>query len=1161
MNSNGRDTSTSTYSGSERSNNSSTNNYSSTLADATLGDNEHPTFAVEQVQLGFELDNALIQLCVQNNIMFLILQTHVLRIDLDNPSTVGRYSVPSMSSAVGSTITNAWLHPSGNHFIIQTNGVNYYYLNESYSKFKALPKFKNLNISQIAFPHDQSTASDKSTGDFLIGTNEGHIYLAQLKPHDPETQDSKRDEKYIKLVFKYQHAEVPVLSGLTFTNNNSQINAFLNNNLYVWDCFDTSYSELTKVFKTNPKVVSFQSDLTGKSTPIFASNGHLYVYIFSKSNEILTNDEEILLSQAEKLDTSKINENISLSSNSIIVTPHHLVTFNDAHDKLISFNKLSLSNASSPPVELNLKSFCNPGEYLFGITADFKNNTYWIFSNNSIYELIIRNEAVSVWYNYYKMGKFEEALKCLEENNNNGLNSSDLYKIDLILIKQGYNYLQRGGFGLDYAGDGEEKNSENDFHNDLIELQIKGVRILANLSEPFEKVCLMLLNLQDHLKIETTSKQQLPTSSLDISTLSIVSQKLLLEYLLEKFRIARDLEKNKIRMVVLSSWIVELMLRMINKLETDVSIKTASPVLGLANGGLKHNSLFQSHKKNFATGLNNSFQEFLTTNYKYLDRGTIYQIMKISHCPDKLIYYAELIEDYEFILQYYLDISDFSNSLRIMTKIYTSSSDESKEIIYRASTVMLANDPMQTIETWLKFNEDINHERLLPAILTYNKNNESIPIYENYSLQFLLKIVYEKSIRSEQINNHYLSLLITYPENDKTSKKQATKQILKLLNFLSQEATKKRPTYNANFILRLCLTYKQFQPAVWILINDMNLYDIALSLALDNDLTDLGEYVLRAYDNSLSKKERISIESSDRSYGSDEYEKEEDINFIGKVRLEEESYNTRKKLWLMFAKYLVQLVCEGKMPNIHFDDEVDVEESKSVNSQAEVKKTVQDVTNDLVESITNEKKDKTVPDVDLKQLNKVLKYIISLSNSGHSSGVIGLKDLLPLFPESIMINNFKEEIVKSLNQYNNKINQLTLEMKESLNISSNLKLQIRDSNKISEKAKIYSIIEPGELCQICKKLLINKNFIYFPNCHHGHHKDCLIRAYIKLKGNYRFKKIFLHFKKNPSAVNKRELDDMITRECLLCNDGNILVVDNSLIDSDRDQSELIEWEL
>ena len=160
-----------------------------------------------------------------------------------------------------------------------------------------------------------------------------------------------------------------------------------------------------------------------------------------------------------------------------------------------------------------------------------------------------------------------------------------------------------------------------------------------------------------------------------------------------------------------------------------------------------------------------------------------------------------------------------------------------------------------------------------------------------------------------------------------------------------------------------------------------------------------------------------------------------------------------------------------------------------------------------------------------------------------------------------MINNFKEEIVKSLNQYNNKINQLTLEMKESLNISSNLKLQIRDSNKISEKAKIYSIIEPGELCQICKKLLINKNFIYFPNCHHGHHKDCLIRAYIKLKGNYRFKKIFLHFKKNPSAVNKRELDDMITRECLLCNDGNILVVDNSLIDSDRDQSELIEWEL
>ncbi|KAK6456340.1 Pep3/Vps18/deep orange family-domain-containing protein [Scheffersomyces xylosifermentans] len=1162
-------------SGSGGSYNLSSNNHTSIQTESTVVDHDVPIFDIEPVQLQFNLDHSLTQLCVQNNIMFLVLGTFVFRIDLDNPSQVTKCPLPKVqtSNSTGiARVTNSWLDPSGSHLIIQLNYINYYYLHKTYINFKLLPRFKNLNIEEIAFPIDSSHAVD-TTGDFLVGTKEGQIYLALLKYHEPATQENKRDDKYLKLIYKYQNSsDFSLLSGLTFTNNNSQINAIINNELYIWDCFDTSYAELSKVFKSsNPKIVSLSS--TAKAGKSFVTNGQQYVYITPDSNEIHTNDNEILLSQAEKLTFASGNGSISKDSHSLILSPHHLICLSNSHEKLIVFNKLSLSNASSPPIELNLKQYCNPGERVVGITADYKKNTYWLFTNNSIYELIIQHESISVWYNYFKMGKFEEALKFIEENSDESSNASNHYKKDLVLIKQGYDCLQRGGLGIDYGILDTSVDSEEGTlaaQDELVDLQVKGVKILARSSEPFEKVCLMLLNLHHHLKVDPTSSQAV--TSADSSPLSIVSQKLLVEYLLEKYKISRDIDRNKIRITILSSWIIEILLRMIYKLESDINNKLG-PLSIIDNGPSKKSSTSKRKKEAILDALNSQFQDFLLSNYKHLERNTIYQIMNDLHCPEKLIFYAELIEDYEYILNYYVDINDFANAVKTLMKIYTSSNENRKEIIYRVSTVLLMNSPKQTIEAWLRFNDDIDYERFLPAILTYSKNNGKIPLVENYGIQFLSKLIYDKGVRKVQINNHYLSLLITYPDNDiETGKKQSTKQIIKFLNFLNQESrsSKKNQMFTSHFILRLCLTYKQFQPAILILINEMNLFDVALTLALDNNLTDLGEFVLRTYDEHLVSGE-IGNEVGNKHFSEEEYEKEEDINLIGKIKLEEETYSARKKLWLMFSRYLINMVCEGKTPDLYFDG-IDMEEDENDNMEPTDSKaahdgpngdTVTSITTDLVQSMTREGKEDSslVNSIDSHELNRVLKYILNLSNTSHSSGVLGLKDLLPLFPESIMINNFKDEIVKSLNQYNNKINQLSLEMKESLKISNNLKQQIKNSNKVSEKAKIYSIIEPGESCQLCQTLLINKNFVYFPNCHHGHHKDCLLRSYLKSKGNYRFKKLFQNFKRDPSAVNKQELDDILTKECVLCNDGNIILIDNGLVDPERDHAEMQEWNL
>ena len=177
--------------------------------------------------------------------------------------------------------------------------------------------------------------------------------------------------------------------------------------------------------------------------------------------------------------------------------------------------------------------------------------------------------------------------------------------------------------------------------------------------------------------------------------------------------------------------------------------------------------------------------------------------------------------------------------------------------------------------------------------------------------------------KNKQLNNAYLCLLVTKPGTDK--------QIIKFINFTSN--------FDTNFILRLCISHEKFHPAVLIYI-EIGLFDQALELALKHDLTSLAEFILNKYD--------------------------EDKQVEG-IKLEDANYNVKRKLWLKFAKYLI--------------DKLD-------------------------------------------DLNETLHHIVNVS-------MLDLKDLLPLFPETILINNFKDEIVESLNEYNKRIVHLSLDMNNS----------------------------------------------------------------------------------------------------------------------------------
>lgn len=1081
----------------------------------TMEHGNSPRFEIDPVQLQFELHNKLKHLCVQANIMYIILDRQIFKINLENPAVVKRFQFAS-----DATINNAWLSPNGQHLIVQVNGTNYFYLHEKYEKFKTLPRLKGLEIVSVVFHSDVGT---ESTGDFLLVTKDNAVHISHIKCHFG--QDNKKDDKYVKQAYKARER----ILGVCFSNNDTRIEIFVPSAILQWDCFEPSVNEMLRLFKLAPQTV--ESPVVDGA---LESTGNAYV-LLSSSNELVSDDYELGLSKISKLPMKL--------SDKLVISKHHIFILSYNLTELIVFSKLS----DTPPqiIELPLQ--------MLSVTADYTTGTFWLYGNDTIHEILIENEGVNVWYHYYKMGNYEEALKVLDTSSS----KDAIIKKDMVLIKQGYDYLQKGSFGL---------NFNDRFDSNLIALQTKGLKILARLSEPFEKVCLMLMNLQN-----VSGSSNLNNS---------ISQKLLIDYLKVKFD---ELKKsgNRIRQVALSSWIIELMLRNVYNLENET--KFIDTTLGVKQGG-------HEIKKKLMKELNDDFHSFLDTNHKILDKDTVYQIMSQLNYQSKLVYFAELNQDYDYILTYYVDLEDWKSCLKVLMSMYSANVSSFEDSLLKTASVLLLNYPAGTIETWLKF-PDINYEKLLLSLLIYNKKNSRVvSVSKNHTITFLQKLIFTKNVKNKTINNYYLLLLITYPNPDEDDKQLINKHILKVLNHIKLDSK----FYDSGLILRLCLDYSHIQPAVMILVHDLRLFDQALKLSIDHDLPDLAIYVLERYNRYIDNNLELEDDNDLELDVTTEVTPKLSNKFVdlSKNKLHHKDFTQGKKLWMLFAKYLIDGVMKGREFDFIGNEQVDEsngakENGTNVTHEANGAKGGEtngdthssgdhfevngahsvsndgngNVAKDLARELAGNSVDPPADLPTLMRANRVLKYLLDSSfNSSINSTFVNLKDLLQLFPESVMVNNFKDEIIRSLDQYNSKINQLSIEMKESLGISEKLNNQIKDINNQVKNGKIFTIVEPGEPCGFCNKLLINKNFVVFPNCHHNFHKDCLVKYYLMVKGDYRFRKVFQDFKKN-GASNKKELDDIMMAECVLCNESNILTIDNNLIDPVKNKEEIDLWQL
>jgi vacuolar protein sorting-associated protein 18 len=172
--------------------------------------------------------------------------------------------------------------------------------------------------------------------------------------------------------------------------------------------------------------------------------------------------------------------------------------------------------------------------------------------------------------------------------------------------------------------------------------------------------------------------------------------------------------------------------------------------------------------------------------------------------------------------------------------------------------------------------------------------------------------------------------------------------------------------------------------------------------------------------------------------------------------------------------------------------------------------------------------------------------------------LLKIEDLVPLFPDFMAIDDFKDEICSALEEYSHQVDRLKRQMDDSARSSQSIQMGIADLGRR------YAIIQAGESCSICGYPLLTRQFYVFP-CRHTFHADCLVTK-LKEDGSPMLKRRINEVQGELGRVGSdearkkamEEFDSVVAGECVLCGDLMVKSIDGGF---PGDRNELEGWRI
>ncbi|KAK9222262.1 hypothetical protein WN944_010697 [Citrus x changshan-huyou] len=1089
------------------------------------------------------------------------------------------------------SIHKVFVDPGGSHCIatiVGSGGAETFYTHAKWSKPRVLSKLKGLVVNAVAWNRQQIT--EASTKEIILGTDTGQL-------HEMAVDEKDKREKYIKLLFELN--ELPeAFMGLQMEtaslSNGTRyyVMAVTPTRLYSF----TGFGSLDTVFASYlDRAVHFMElpgEILNRQVFSFIYGGNVFLvmvvffiselHFFIKQRRavhfawlsgagiyhgglnfgaqrsyvvksLLTfsfvnilgsspNGDENFVENKALLSYSKLSEGAeAVKPGSMAVSEYHFL--------LLMGNKVKVVNRISEQIieELQFDQTSDSiSRGIIGLCSDATAGVFYAYDQNSIFQVSVNDEGRDMWKVYLDMKEYAAALANCRDP------------------------LQR-----DQA---EAAFATKDFHR----------------AASFYAKCISLKLMEGVLQINYI----LSFEEITLKFISVTEQDALRTFLLRKLdNLAKD---DKCQITMISTWATELYLDKINRLllEDDTALENRS-------------SEYQS--------IIREFRAFLSDCKDVLDEATTMKLLESYGRVEELVFFASLKEQHEIVVHHYIQQGEAKKALQMLRKpavpidlqvqikfriwnieplgLYPSLqrtgcrfflfcffivlkspviylhllpyqladlsclsetiilektiTDGLPTLQYKFAPDLIMLDAYETVESWMTTN-NLNPRKLIPAMMRYS--SEPHAKNETHEVIKYLEFCVHRS-HNEDPGVHNLLLSLYAKQEDDSA----------LLRFLQCKFGKGRENgpeffYDPKYALRLCLKEKRMRACVHI-YGMMSMHEEAVALALQvicypnafmfsfHIMSIQGFYqFLTAGDGRLGDglrkaSHRTLTESflrfvwglglSDFNHTISNVDPELAMAEADKV---EDDEDLRKKLWLMVAKHVIEQEKGTKRENIR----------------------------------------------------KAIAFL------KETDGLLKIEDILPFFPDFALIDDFKEAICSSLDDYNKQIEQLKQEMNDATHGADNIR------NDISALAQRYAVIDRDEDCGVCRrKILIAGRdyrmargyasvgpmapFYVFP-CGHAFHAQCLI-AHVTQCTNETQAEYILDLQKQltllgsearkdangvttedsitsmtPTDKLRSQLDDAIASECPFC--GDLMICEISLpFIAPEEAHQFASWEI
>ncbi|KAL2138929.1 hypothetical protein VTI28DRAFT_6038 [Corynascus sepedonium] len=921
------------------------NGFAAADAVADLDNAALPLFDVLPVQLQFSIAADFVAGQAANNVLVIALSNgRILRIDLNRPEDIDDIDLPKKPSETG-VIRRMFLDPTASHLLICTAHGENYYLHSQSRQPRPLARLRGVAVESVAWSPALPTSS---TREILIGAADGNIYEAFI---ETSTEFYRKEDKYVKLLHKLPDGPITGLWADCLSGRPGSGGAGSKHHHPQQQQQDVR----RVVVATQSRLLHFVGRV-GKGHDGSAS---IYSRLFEGEQPVVHELSKASAAAASMLVVSPdVQEAPRFRGDDEV--PERAFAWLSSHGVyhgklLVGGSSAELGNRVLAEAKLTPRAqLTSPEsaarrqvstEYIDAIAL-----TQWHIVCLIGTRVVVANRLTgSIVYDQIILDPGEKAVGlCVDLQKNTFWlftpkeifeivphdEDRDIWKIML--------QMQQFDAALQYAHTPAQKDAVAIASGDY--LVSKGQHneaagVYGRSSKPFEEVALTFI---DNDQPDALRK-----------------------YLLTKLNAYK--KTSVMQRVMIAAWLVEVFMAKLNSLDDTI-----------VTGAELSDTLNPKQTREQLDAVRSEFQDFVNKHKSDLDQRTVYDIISSHGREEELLYYANAVNDYNYVLSYWVQRERWSEALRVLKK------QTDPEVFYRYSSVLMTHAATELVEVLMR-QSNLNPRSLIPAMLEYDRNYKG-PLAQNQAIRYLQYVVNQLGSADSAVHNTLVSIYASHPSKDESA----------LLSYLESQGDE--PKFDQDFALRLCIQNRRVLSCARI-YTSMGQYVQAVNLALSHDEVELASIIA---DRPMSNPA------------------------------------LRKKLWLAVAKKVISQRSGG-----------------SIKTAIEF----------------------------LKRCD-----------------LLRIEDLIPFFPDFVVIDDFKEEICAALEDYGRNIDALRREMDESGRTAANIKVDIAALDRR------YAIVEPGEKCYVCGLPLLSRQFFVFP-CQHAFHSDCLGRRVLEQCGAAKARRI------------------------------------------------------